>query len=52
MWLHKARACRQLGRTVEAIEALRKFIELAPDRGMAWRIPEAHALMRRLGANE
>jgi len=45
----KARVCRQLGRTEEAIEALRKLIELAPDHGLAWHIPEARALMRRLG---
>ena len=51
-WFHKGRACRQLGRTQEAIDALRKFVELAPDRGMAWRIPEARALLRQLGAEE
>ena len=52
LWLYKARACRQLGGTEEAIVALRKFIELAPDRGLAWRIPEVRALMRRLGAEQ
>jgi tetratricopeptide (TPR) repeat protein len=49
LWLYKARACRQLGRTDEAVEALREFIELAPGNGLAWRIPEARALIRELG---
>ncbi len=52
LWLYKARALRQLGRTQEAIDALRKFAELAPNRGMAWRIPEARAILRQLGGTE
>ncbi len=48
-WFQKARACRQAGRTEDAMDALHRFVALAPEAGLSWRIPEAQVLLRELG---